>query len=57
MNSTPHASHLENKMWPKTEKSIVDVAQTADEERHIRCPSAYRFGGQMLQNADTYFPV
>jgi hypothetical protein len=33
---------------------IVDVAQTADEEGHITCPSAYRFGGQMLPNAAKY---
>jgi hypothetical protein len=38
-------------------KSIFDVVQTADEERHITCLSAYRFGGQMLPNTAIYFPI
>jgi hypothetical protein len=38
-------------------ESIADVAQTADEEKHIICPSAYRFGGQMLPNTAMYFPI
>jgi hypothetical protein len=38
-------------------KSIVDVAQIADEERHNVCPSAYRFGGQTLPNTAMYFPI
>jgi hypothetical protein len=38
-------------------ESIVEVAQIADEDRHIICPSAYRFGGQMLPNTGMYFPV
>jgi len=50
MNSIHHALHLENKPWRKKgKKRTVDVVQAADEERYIRCPSVYRFGGQMCQ--------
>jgi hypothetical protein len=38
-------------------KSTVDVAQTADEERHITCPLANRFGVQMLPNTAMYFLI
>jgi len=38
-------------------KSIVGVGQTADEERHIICPSAYRLGGKMLPDKAIYFPI
>jgi hypothetical protein len=34
-------------------KFILDVAQEADEEKDMRCPSTYRVGAQMLLSIAT----